>query len=381
MDIVFIGGHQWDGPWFRKQQFASRLSGRGHRVFYVEDSVSIIRWNQKSKIHPYRIRLKKINNYLYIITPPAFFPFPLNPYIRSLYNHNFFHQLNKLLKSVNATDYVLWFNRMEYSTYLKNINGFKIFDLCDDLPGYSLLSNNRKAYSRQMYYLKNSLTQSNVSVASAVKIKEKYGNLAKSDIIVIPNGHNLLHNKNESMQLSALNNGIPKPIIGFIGTLFKFIDDELLEYIISSRPCYNFVFVGKIEGSFPIEKINKFKNVYFPGRIPQDQVASYIRGFNVCINPFKVHEVNDSVNPVKVFEYLANKRYVLSTRMYSLMKEEIADYICFAENKIDFLNKLDIIVQKTSINDVPDELLSSYHWDNLFTKLISNVNNKFNIKL
>lgn len=101
---------------------------------------------------------------------------------------------------------------------------------------------------------------------------------------------------------------IKKPIIGFIGTLFRFIDEDLLEFIISQRPQYEYVFIGKIESNFPIDKINIYKNVHFLGLKLPNEIASFINSFDLCINPFKVHEVNDSVSPVKVFEYLSLKK-------------------------------------------------------------------------
>ena len=61
MNILFFGVHYWDGPWFRKQQFAKRLSDRGHKVFYVEESVSIIRRNKSDRNLPFKTTMRKEN--------------------------------------------------------------------------------------------------------------------------------------------------------------------------------------------------------------------------------------------------------------------------------------------------------------------------------
>lgn len=370
MNILFFGIHYWDSPWFRKQQFAKRLSDRGHKVFYVEDSDSIIRRKKNDRNLPFKTTIRKENDNLYIITPSALFPYPLNYFTRSLYNLKILNDSKKFFKQLNISEFVFWFTRPEHGTFLQKIDGYKIFDLCDDIPGYSKLSGNEKRYQQHMKYLQRSLRYTDIPIVSAVKIKEKYQSFTDKEMIVISNGHNIDLSSSLNFEMPKDLTHLKRPIVGFIGTLFQFIDENLLEYIISQRPQYNFVFVGGIEGYFPIDRIKKYPNVHLLGRKPQKEITSYIRAFDVCINPFKVHEVNDSVNPVKVFEYLSNKKNVVSTKMYSLMKEQISEYVLFAENYNDFLKKLDDRLNGDLVNNIPVELLNSYHWDSLFEKLL-----------
>ncbi|MBK7978540.1 MAG: glycosyltransferase [Ignavibacteriae bacterium] len=231
-------------------------------------------------------------------------------------------------------------------------------------------------------YLKLAYSNSNISIVSALKIKEKYQNLCSSEIIVIPNGHNIKINKSNNFEIPSEILQLNGPIIGFIGTLFRFIDEQLLEFIISKRPNYNFVFVGHTESNFPIDSIKRYNNVHLLGPKEKSEIPKYINSFDLCLNPFKVHEVNDSVSPVKVFEYLAMKKLIISTNMYSLRKEKVADYIIFADNYEQYLNEIDKTLTLTSkINNVPDSILENYSWDNLFAALVSKINSRNEIKL
>lgn len=381
MNILFFGIHYWDSPWFRKQHFAKRLSERGHKVFYVEDSDSIIRRKKKDRNLPLKSTIRQESDNLYIITPSSLFPFPLNYLTRSLYNLKILHDSKKFMKQLNITDFIFWFTRPEHGTFLRKFKGTKIFDLCDDIPGYSLLSGNMIRYRKHMNFLKSSLKYIDIPIVSAVKIKEKYQSFTPNEMIVIPNGHSINLNDNAAIELPHEILNIAKPIVGFIGSLFQFIDSDLLEYIISKRPQYSFVFVGGIEGYFPINKLKKYSNVYLLGRKPQKGIPAYISAFDLCINPFKIHEVNDSVNPVKVFEYLAKRKHVISVKMYSLMKENISKYILFADNYDDFLNKLDLTLKGGLINNIPSEELQEYHWDNIFKKLLSELESHYSLKL
>jgi glycosyltransferase involved in cell wall biosynthesis len=51
---------------------------------------------------------------------------------------------------------------------------------------------------------------------------------------------------------------------------------------------------------------------------------------DVCINPFKIDNVSLSVSPLKVYEYLACGKPVVSTPMEGLSREEAGEWIRFA---------------------------------------------------
>lgn len=383
MNILFYGGHYWDrGSWFRKQQFASRLSKKGHRVFYVESSVSILRKTKFDKNLYFKTKITKINDNLFIITPSTMLPFPNYYYLRFIFNLKLLRDFKKYLKKLELTEFIIWFNQVEFSSITKNLKQIKIFDLADDRPYYSILANDEKGYKTMLKYVELAFSNSDICMVSAQKIKEKYQKYAKSEIFVIPNGHNIKLNQNTNYEVPEDLKSIEGPIVGFIGTLFHFIDDKLLEYIISKRPNYNFVFVGPIQNNFPINKIKYFKNVYLLGEKLKTEIPNYINSFTVCLNPFKVHEVNDSVSPVKVFEYLALKKHVISTEMYSLRKEKISQYIVFAKSYEDYLANLDkLVINHQSQIRINDDILEEYSWDKLFLKLISTINDKFKLKL
>ena len=382
MNILYYGGHYWDrGAWFRKQQFASRLAKRGHTIFYIEDSVSMIRKTDNHKNKYIITSFNKINNNLYIITPSCLFPLPNNYWSRFFFNLKLLLEIKIFFYKQDIQDFIIWYSHVPFSNILFLLKKRKIiFDLCDDLPYYSKLFNDEKGYETSMRHLRNAFYFADVAIVSALRIKEKYQYLAKDEIIVIPNGHNLTIPSGDILSKTRILLNIKKPIIGFIGTLFKFIDDDILEYIIKERPNYSYVFIGKVQSDFPIEKIRVFENVFLLGEKKKEEVQSFIAEFDICINPFRKHEVNDSVSPVKVFEYLALHKPVVSTNMYSLQREEIADYISFTNDKKEFIEKLDSIVNRHSIpKTIPARILQNYSWDNLFEKLINLINTQINI--
>lgn len=380
MNILFFGGHYWDGPWFRKHHFAKRLSDRGHKVFFVENTISMIRKKEEDKNKYFKTTYSKVNDNFYIITPSAIFPFPRNKFSKSLYNKKLFSDIKRILKKEKAEDYIFWTNRIDIGSLYKEIRKTKILDICDDIPFYSKLAGDEKGYQYSKHFFELSLKNADVPIVSAQKIKEKYQFLTQKDIIVIPNGHDISLNGNTTFSIPDDIKNIPSPRLGFIGTLFRFTDDELLKYLVTNRPEYSFIFVGGTETGFPIEKLKPYKNVHIIGKRLKEIIPQYINAFDICLNTFKMHEVNDSVNPVKVFEYLALQKPVVSTKMYSLMKEKISEYVVFANDYEDFLKKLDeLVVNKSFFNDIPKQILDSYSWDSLFKKLICEIDDKYSL--
>ena len=384
MDILFYGHHYWDkGPWFRKQYFAHYLAKRDHRVFYIENSVSMRKWRPGMKNRLLKTCVSNPQENLYLITPSALFPFPNSYYIRHLFNLKLLTDIRRIFRRHGVSEYVLWFNLLNFASVLSRFRDRKIvFDMSDDIPLFFQLKGKQRQFRQHMRLLKRAYAHATIPVVTARKLKEKYQSLTSRDIMVIPNGHNFTSfSKNSVPEPEDIRN-IPHPRIGFLGTLFIFTDHNLLEHIISQRPDYQYIFVGKVQNEFPIDKISKYPNVHLPGEKQKEKVGAYLSAMDVCINPFKRHEVNDSVSPLKVYEYLAFRKPVVSTFMYSLQQEKIARYIHFCKDRDAFLEQLDTLVRKGDfVNPIPEEELMENSWESLFGKLIKGMKEHYGFEL
>jgi len=384
MDILFYGHHYWDiGPWFRKQYFAYYLAERGHRVFYIENSVSMLKWRPGKKNRLLKSRVSNPQKNLYVITPSAYFPFPNSYYMRYLFNLKLLADIHRIFRRYKVMEYVIWFNLLNFASVLSTFKDRKIiFDMSDDIPLFFQLKGKERQYRQQMRLLKKAYAHASIPIVTAKKIKEKYQQYASSDIMVIPNGHNFTSISTSESHAPDDIRDIPHPRIGFLGTLFIFTDHSLLEYIIAQRPDYQYVFVGKVQKEFPIEKISIYPNVHLLGEIRKEDVGGYLDAMDICINPFKRHEVNDSVSPLKVYEYLAFRKPVVSTYMYSLQQEKISKHILFCKNREAFLEQVDKLIRKGDfVNPIPEDELLENSWESLFGKLIEGMKEKHGFEL
>jgi len=107
--------------------------------------------------------------------------------------------------------------------------------------------------------------------------------------------------------------------------------------------------------------------VFWLGKKPKSEISAYIKNFDVCINPFKVDAVSRSVSPLKVFEYLAQRKPVISVQMESLQREEAGKAVFFAKNYEDFNIGISRAL-KGEFKDFPYDVIDRYSWEVLFNK-------------
>lgn len=104
-----------------------------------------------------------------------------------------------------------------------------------------------------------------------------------------------------------------RPIVGFVGALYDWIDWKLIAAVASALPEYDFVFVGPHDRRSSTGKLAKVANVTFTGPRPYEQVPAYVQAFDICWVPFDRSNVSRAANPVKIYEYLSLGKPVVST--------------------------------------------------------------------
>ncbi len=107
---------------------------------------------------------------------------------------------------------------------------------------------------------------------------------------------------------------LPRPVIGYTGFLTKVrLDIQLLERLATNRPDWQIVLVGPEDDSFKSSALHTCTNVHFLGNKAPESLPSFIKGFDVAINPQLVNEVTKGNYPRKIDEYLALGRPVVAT--------------------------------------------------------------------
>jgi len=109
---------------------------------------------------------------------------------------------------------------------------------------------------------------------------------------------------------------VPAPKLGFAGSTAGYVDTALLYTVARARPWWSFVMVGPLESI--AAKLRDLPNVHFVGPKPFRALPDYLAHFDVCIVPANARKASLSVNPGKVYQYLASGRPVVTTDLPEL---------------------------------------------------------------
>jgi len=137
---------------------------------------------------------------------------------------------------------------------------------------------------------------------------------------------------------------IPRPRVGFAGAINRELDFDLLLKLTVGDAGLQFVLIGPIYrmGSVDVRKLRLLErrpNVHILGLRPQRQVPSYLRGMDVLTMPMKLDAAQTATYPLKLNEYLAVGKPIVSTPFSSDLNG-FADHIRLARFPPAFLSAI-----------------------------------------
>ena len=132
-------------------------------------------------------------------------------------------------------------------------------------------------------------------------------------------------------------------VIGFFGLIDSWFDVELVKRAATERPQYHFVLIGAVYDK-RAEELRVLPNVQFLGHLPYELLPAYLRRFAACVIPFKINAVTQATDPVKFYEYLAQGKPIVSTRLPEL--EPYREVAYLADGPADFVRLLDAAVNE-----------------------------------
>lgn len=139
--------------------------------------------------------------------------------------------------------------------------------------------------------------------------------------------------------------GKGKFIVGYHGALAKWLDYDALKAIALDGK-YLLLLIGfEHDESLKESKILDYENVYYLGAKPYGELVQYAVWYDIAILPFAINEITLSVSPVKIFEYMALRKPVVTgalpeCRKYKscLIAESSADYVKKIEEAVSLID-------------------------------------------
>lgn len=180
--------------------------------------------------------------------------------------------------------------------------------------------------------------------------------------VFLPHGVDVRHFSVENHDRHRLSD-IPSPRIGFFGAISEWVDLGLIANIAQSHPDWSIVLIGGYDTD--VSPLQAYENIFLLGSVPYDVLPEYAAGFDVGIIPFIVNDLTQSVNPIKLLEYLACGLPVVSTDMPEVRR--FSGHVHIASDPNEFVRCIE-----TALDEATPDLVGSrkriaagYSWESI----------------
>lgn len=356
--ILCFAADPWEGLWRNRHQLMTRLARR-HTVLYVEPRLYL--WEALRRFRDGRLRLRDLRrplaehyrDGLWLYHDPYYAPFsgrlsggPLTAALRRRALHRTLHRLG-------ATEPILWLLR-PYQADQIGQHGEKlvVYHVTDEYSAYPTVAD-RQAFRRQEEAL---LRRADLVIVTSPGLLASKGPFNPHTYLV-PNavdyeGFQAALQGSPPPAIAAQLASIARPRIGYAGALNEKLDYRLLAEVARAHPEWQLVLIGALDLYSQPHKADPLRglpNVHWLGRLPVTDLPWGIASLDVCLLPYERSEWTLNIDSLKLYEYLACGRPVVSTDVPTA--HTFAELVRIAEGPAAFIAQIE---QALAHDDQPD---------------------------
>jgi len=138
-------------------------------------------------------------------------------------------------------------------------------------------------------------------------------------------------------EIPAAARNLPKPVIGYFGSIHEWIDVELIEWLARARPEWSFLLIG--HAAVDVAALRALSNVHLIGARPYRTLPAWAKAFDVAIIPYRMNRQVENANPLKLREYLACGKPIVSVRNAEI--EKFSRWVRIADGRQAFLDEIE----------------------------------------
>lgn len=258
----------------RPQRLMEQFARAGHQVYYINVNQS----NLAPKV--------------------------VEPNLTVLYSYDQIHSMPK------NYPIVLWMSWAKTHDWIEKIKpAISVYDCLDDFADWR-------------EFEKIIVNKVDLVTTTAEKLYDKMIKVHKK-VIMIKNACEFekFNNVENTQDPSDWPNEFSKSVIGYVGALGHWVDSELLLKLAKN---HKIVLIGP---EFGMKKISH-PNIAQLGMKDYKTLPGYIKKMDVLIIPFLLNDITNATNPIKMYEYLATGKPIVTTALPEalLYKEVYASY-------------------------------------------------------
>lgn len=379
-DIIVIGIQPWDIEIGSNCKNIAEEMSKYNRVLYVNSPLD--RNTKKTKASDERTQRRiricqgKEDNLV-----------QLNTNMWNLYPHRMIESIN-WLPDGTLYDFINKRNNRKFAADIQEAIdhlGFKDFIIFNDSNMFTGLHQKEllkpKTY---VYYMRDYLTKNPYWRKHGLRIEPKM--VKKADVVVNNstlyaeygrqfNEHSYMVGQGCDVSLFRdVDGSIPipedmkefkSPVIGYVGFLSsRRLDIDLLVFMAKKRPEWSIVLVGPEDEKFEASELHQLDNVHFLGSRDSSQLPSYIKAFDIAMNPQLINDATIGNYPRKIDEYLAMGKPTIGSATKAM--DYFKDYTYLASTHEEWVAVIDKALKEDS-KELQEKRIAcgtSHSWEN-----------------
>jgi len=277
----------------------------------------------------------------------------------------FANALKKRLRQDGWDDFIAWCRVPSSHHTLRHLSPKAVvYDVTDDYELYARSERERRLTERlEARMLK--IADRVFTTTATLRAKMATSN---DNVQVIPNGVDAVFFELPEAERDPLLH-VPHPRIGFVGLIARWMDFELVRKLAARWPGH-IVLVGPVQRE--VESVlRSIPGVVHVPKIAHMDVPRYLRSFDICMMPHETSELRHRADPLKVVEYLAVGKPIVSVSLRSLT--QLGGLIDLANDHGEFLRMVEHRIDhpQPELRDERRAVARARSWDQLYDTILT----------
>ncbi len=344
--LVFVSLEAWDDIWRRNQFICSEIASRhpDRQILFLtppRDISNAVRTLKFAQLKQAPVWSPHDLPNIHVLKPTKWLPSTL-AMGRAFNAIGLRKQLGRQLRQLRIAHPLLWINDHAAVHLVGQLGESSVvYDITDDWISFDqppALRSRIQEQDRQLCQKANA-----VIVCSQKLHKLKQPLVAEERLHLIPNGVNVEHYTSvldRTLTAAETTQAWPKPVFGYTGTIHADrVDVELVAAVARQLTSGCIALVGP--DFLPPAKRKMLEatgRVVMTGPVPYAKIPDYMRAFDVCITPHRMTPFTESLNPIKLWEYLAAGKPIVSTDVAGF--RDYPQYVRIARDKDSFVQAI-----------------------------------------
>jgi len=332
MDVIVFPIIEWTHRFQRPQQIATQYALHGHRVFYLSfepcglDSGPTWRQVRENIFELHLPGLQGVDHFTERMSAAAL--------AEAAAGLEAFRCEARIHEAICIVQLPFW---GALASALRAQHGWRVvYECMDELEGLAILRAEMLQDETEL------ATGADMVITTATRLLQKHtGNNANT--LLVHNGCDYEHFSKRSSCRELRQ--VKRPIIGYVGAIMEWFDDEVVRTIAKSRPEWSIVLVGRVD-SPAVRELGNLTNVQLLGEQPYDRIPAFLGAFDVCLIPFRLSPITLSTDPVKFYEYLCAGKPVVSSPLPELM--QYGELFYPASSGAEFVSQIERALQESN---------------------------------